>query len=81
MPTVARTGICVYDLGYQRIGNPAIYPGDAVLVTATGPNPRYCRTWSWNSYSFPLKLRILIYCFDSSGHPADAALGLAYLRS
>ena len=79
-PTVARTGVGVYDISYQQIGNPAVYPADGLMVTATGSAPRYCRNWAWNSYSFPPKLRILLYCFDATGQPADSTFTIAYLR-
>ncbi len=81
LPSVSRTSPGTYDLWYQGLGRPAVYPGDAVDVTAIGPDARYCRTQAWNSYSFPPKVRIIILCFDGSGVRADASFALSYVRA
>jgi tetratricopeptide (TPR) repeat protein len=79
-PTVTRTAPGHYTVWYQQLGNPATYPGDAVLVTAVGTTPRYCMAHWWNSYSFPPKVLITIDCFDLVGHLADATFAVDYLR-
>ncbi|MEV4756900.1 sigma-70 family RNA polymerase sigma factor [Micromonospora sp. NPDC049559] len=81
VPALTRTGVGAYDVWYQRLGKTQVYPADAVMVTATGASPRFCRNQVWNSYSYPGKVRIIIYCFDAAGAPADATFALAYLRA
>jgi hypothetical protein len=78
-PNPPSTGI--YWVQYQRIGKQQVYPAGAVAVTATGPQPRFCRNVVWDSYSFPGKVTIVIYCFDLTGRPADSTFALAYLRA
>lgn len=80
-PTVTRTGVGRYDVQYKSIGNPKVWPGEAVLVSATGPEPRYCRIWAWNGYSYPPGVLVQIYCYDQAGAAADATFALAYVRS
>jgi hypothetical protein len=80
-PAVTRTAVGRYDVQYQGIGNPKVWPGEAVLVSATGPEPRYCRIWAWNGYSFPPKVLVQVYCYDLAGAAADSSFALAYLRS
>ncbi|HUQ61404.1 hypothetical protein [Lentzea sp.] len=80
-PAVTRTALGRYDVWYQGIGNPRTYPADAVLVSAAGPAPRYCRIWAWNGYSSPPKVLVQVRCYDQNGAEADADFALAYLRS
>jgi hypothetical protein len=80
-PSVTRTAVGRYDVQYQAIGNPKVWPGEAVLVSATGPEPRYCRIWAWNGYSYPPKVLVQVYCYDLAGAAADSSFALAYLRS
>ncbi|SDM57877.1 hypothetical protein SAMN05421869_14815 [Nonomuraea jiangxiensis] len=80
-PTIARTAPGVYDLNYQAVGNPYTYPADLVDVTAVGPQARSCRALSWNSYSYPGRLRIVVHCYDAARRPADAHFAFAYLRA
>lgn len=88
-PTVTRGNIHtpdppvtgVYRVQYQQIGKPEVYPGDAVAVTAIGPQARFCRIQAVNSYSFPRKVLIVVSCYDAAGQPADATFALAYLRA
>jgi hypothetical protein len=80
-PSVTRTAVGRYDVQYQGIGNPKVWPGDAVLVSASGPEPRYCRIWAWNGYSYPPKVLVQVYCYDFAGAAADSSFALAYLRS
>ncbi|WP_189256199.1 hypothetical protein [Lentzea flava] len=80
-PTVTRTAVGRYDVQYKSIGNPKVWPGEAVLVSASGPEPRYCRIWAWNGYSYPPGVLVQVYCFDQAGAAADATFALAYLRS
>lgn len=80
-PAVTRTAVGRYEVQYQGIGNPKIYPADAVLVSASGPEPRYCRIWAWNGYSYPPGVLVQIHCYDQAGAAADSAFALAYLRS
>ncbi|RAS66725.1 hypothetical protein C8D87_10364 [Lentzea atacamensis] len=80
-PSVTRTGTGQYDVRYQGIGNPKVYPADAVLVSASGPEPRYCRIWAWNGYSYPPGVLVQIRCYDQAGAAADSSFALAYVRS
>lgn len=80
-PAVTRTAVGRYDVQYQAIGNPKVWPGEAVLVSASGPEPRYCRIWAWNGYSYPPKVLVQVYCYDLAGAAADSSFALAYLRS
>ncbi|GIH29294.1 hypothetical protein Aph01nite_76040 [Acrocarpospora phusangensis] len=81
VPTIARTAPGVYDVNYQDIGNPYTYPADLVDVTAVGTAARSCRVLSWNSYSLPRKLRVIVQCYDAAHRLADAHFSLAYLRA
>ncbi|MGW6446629.1 hypothetical protein [Lentzea sp. NPDC055074] len=80
-PAVTRTGLGQYEVQYQSIGNPKTYPADVVQVSASGPQPRYCRVWAWNGYSFPPKVLVQVRCYDQAGAPADSEFALAYVRS
>ena len=80
-PGVTRKDVGFYEVQYQSIGNPKIYPADVVLVSASGPEPRYCRIWAWNGYSYPPGVLVQIRCYDQAGAAADSAFALAYLRS
>ncbi|RZU53297.1 RNA polymerase sigma factor (sigma-70 family) [Krasilnikovia cinnamomea] len=81
LPTVTRTGVGTYQVKYQSIGKPQVYPADAVSLTATGSPDRYCRTPVWNSYSTKQIVTILVACFDPAGKPTDADFALGYLRA
>ncbi|MFC7587846.1 hypothetical protein ACFQYP_32320 [Nonomuraea antimicrobica] len=81
LPTIARTAPGVYDVNYQAVGNPFTYPADLVDVAAVGPQARSCRALSWNSYSYPGRLRIVVHCYDAARRPADAHFAFAYLRA
>ncbi|GAA0923495.1 hypothetical protein [Nonomuraea longicatena] len=81
VPTVVRTAPGVYDINYQAIGNPYIYPADLVDVSAVGAQARSCRPLSWNSYGHPGKLRVIVHCYDAARRLADAHFALAYLRA
>jgi M6 family metalloprotease-like protein len=81
IPTVTRTAPGVYDVNYQDVGNPYTYPADLVDVTALGSAERSCRPLSWNSYSYPRKLRVIVHCYDAAHRLADAHFALAYLRA
>jgi hypothetical protein len=80
-PAVVRKDVGFYEVQYQSIGNPKIYPADVALVSASGPEPRYCRIWAWNGYSYPPGVLVQVRCYDQAGVAADSAFALAYLRS
>ncbi|MEV6239883.1 hypothetical protein [Lentzea sp. NPDC051838] len=80
-PAVTRKSVGFYEVQYAQIGNPKVYPADAVLVSASGQEPRYCRIWAWNGYSFPPGVLVQIRCYDQAGAPADSTFALAYVRS
>ncbi|MET9630097.1 hypothetical protein ABZX92_21780 [Lentzea sp. NPDC006480] len=80
-PAVTRKSLGFYEVQYAQIGNPKVYPADAVLVSASGPDARYCRIWAWNGYSTPPGVLVQVRCYDQAGAAADSSFALAYLRS
>jgi hypothetical protein len=80
-PAVTRKDVGFYEVQYAQIGNPKVWPGEVVLVSASGPDPRYCRIWAWNGYSYPPGVLVQIRCYDQAGAAADSSFALAYLRS
>ncbi|WP_434452295.1 RNA polymerase sigma factor [Lentzea sp. E54] len=80
-PEIVRTSAGRYQVKYRTLGNPVVWPADAVQVTTLG-SARTCTAIGLNSYSVPARnVWLNVHCFDQAGLPADSDFGVAYVRT